>query len=206
MRLIHSSLAPFVILLLASPFSEWKCANAQKTPEEVELQLTDEGVKIVQLQKTFYAPYTVEPGDTFESISTKFYGRPNYAANLAAALGVPVVHIPLAGSTAYIVSRSISLRFSPEKAKSQRRTVEEFLALLPKDKRLSYGYDGNPSLSLSETGKWVLTKFDVSAFHLNPVNQPVPTLDLKFPLQPLLNLIRGSQVLEGVTIQREDVK
>ena len=107
MKPIHRAvfgLGSFVILLLAPPFSEWKRANAQKTPEELELQLSSDGVKMVQLQpqKAFFAPYTVEPGDTFESISTKFYGRPDLAENLAAALGVPVVHIPLAGEVCRI--------------------------------------------------------------------------------------------------------
>ena len=63
-RHVVFSLAPFVVLLLVPPFSEWQRASAQKTPEDVELQLTTDGVRIVQLQKFFYAPYTVEPGDT----------------------------------------------------------------------------------------------------------------------------------------------
>src|SRR5580704_3524168 len=103
------SVMPLLTLLLASPFSGWNSAYSQKAQnsEYVELRMTDEGVEIVQLEKMFYAPYTVEPGDTFESISTKFYGSPNYAENLAGALGVPVVHIPRPGSIVYILSRSI---------------------------------------------------------------------------------------------------
>jgi hypothetical protein len=195
-----------VAVLLALPFGGWNNANSEEEPEYIKLQLTADGIRIVKLNKVFFAPYTVEPGDTFESISTKFYGRPDYAQNLADALGVPVVHIPRPGSIAYIVSRSLDFRFSAEKGKDQKKTVEEFLAMLPEDKRLTYKYDANPSYTVSDTGKWILTKFDVKAFHIKPANQPSVTLELKFPLQPLLTMIRSGQVLDVVAIEREDPK
>lgn len=198
--------ASFLTLLLASPFSGWNSAYTETKPEHVELQITDEGVRVVRLEAAFYAPYTVEPGDTFQSISTKFYGSPEYAKNLADALSLPVVHIPRPGSIVYILSRSIDFRFSRENRRNQRKTVEEFLAMLPKDKRLEFGLDGNPSFTVTDTGQTVLTRFDVKTFHLTPVNQSSTRLELKFPLQPLLNLIRASQVLQEVAIRREDTK
>lgn len=195
-----------LIVLLAVPFGGWNNANSAEEPEYIKLQLTNDGIRIVQLDKMFLAPYTVEPGDTFESISTKFYGRPDYAQNLADALGVPVVHIPQPGSIAYVVTRSLDFRFSAAKGKDQKKTVEQFLAMLPEDKRLTYKYDANPSLTVSDTGKWILTKFDVKAFHIKPANQPSVTLELKFPLQPLLTIMRSAQVLDVVAIEREDSK
>jgi hypothetical protein len=198
-------LSPCAALLLASSFAGWNSAYCQKSPEYVELRITDDGVAIAQLEKVFYAPYTVEPGDTFESISTKFYGSPDYAKTLASALGVPVVHIPRPGSTAYIVSRVIHFRFSAEKSETQKRTIEAFLATVPRGAKLSYTYDGNPSLAISDTGDTILTGLDIKAFHLRAGNQST-SLQLAFPMQPLLDLIRSNQVLDEVSIQREDTK
>ena len=198
--------APFLMLFFAQPFSGWNPAYAEKTTEYVELRITPDGVVMVGPEGVFYGPYVVEAGDTFESISEKFYGTPDKARNLAAALGVPAVHIPLAGSIAYIGTSTLGFRFFPAMAGNQRKTVEEFLAMLPKDKRLEYKIEGKFGLTYSETGESILSEFDVKIFWLTSVNPSSPSLKLEFPLQPLRNLIRVREVLEGVTIQQKDTQ
>lgn len=172
--------------------------------EYVELRVLAGGLQVVQLQKPFFAPYVVEPGETFQSISTKFYGNPEGAQYLADALGVPVVHIPSPGSIAYIVSGSLTFQFPQASAARQKRTVEQFLALLPKGTQLTYQWaTGNPSFTVTDAGKTVLTKMDVSGLLLTPVGGGASTLELMFPLRPLLTLISRAETLEDVRIQAD---
>jgi hypothetical protein len=200
-RLFPRQFVVLTLLLVASLLG-W-ATTAWGGEQYVELHLTEAGAQVsLQQQPLFFAPYVVEPGETFESISTKFYGSTEMVKYLAGALGVPEAYIPPAGSIAYIVTGALIFRFAPESAARDRQTAQQFLGRLPKGTRLTYQWaTGNPTLKLTETGKSVLTRFDVSGMLLTPAGAQGPTLELKFPLRPLLTLIRRPETLEGVSVR-----
>lgn len=190
------------LLLTASLFG-WNRAAWADSERYVELSLTETGAQVsLQQQPLFFAPYVVEPGETFESISTKFYGSSAGVKYLASALGVPEAYIPPPGSIVYVVAGALIFRFAPESAARDRQAALQFLAGLPKGTRLTYQWaTGNPTFKRAETGKSFLTTFDVSGMLLTPAGAQGPTLELKFPLRPLLTLIRRPETLEGVSVR-----
>jgi hypothetical protein len=204
MRSVLLQASVVLALLVVTPFIRWNTADAARPKTLVELEVHDPGLVVKNLTENFWGPYDVEPGDTFESISTKFFGKPDYAKALADALGVPPVYIPPPGSIAYIPARGLAFLFSPDGAKSQKHTVEQFLAALPNGTKLIYQWAyGSPAMTLVD-GKWIMTKFDVAGMLIERADGKPPTLELKFPLRPIRSIILEGQTLEGVSIQTKD--
>jgi hypothetical protein len=177
--------------------------QAQKESELIELKLEARGISLIHTNRFFYAPYIVKTGETFQSISEKFYGSRDQANLLAQVAGTTADSIPTPGSNVYIVTGQIFLNFSSAKKEGQAQTVQRFLRTLKKGTLFEYKWSkADVSVEYTPEGKQVMNKFNAAEIHLYASGAEKPRLVLVFAQKPVLELFEGKTQLTDVSIEK----
>jgi hypothetical protein len=195
----------FIFLLSCLGFMSVLCCNvhAQKESELIELKLEEKGIKLLHTNRFFYAPYMVKTGETFQSISEKFYGSRDQADHLAQAVGTTPDNIPAPGTIVYIITGEIFLNFNPVKAIGQAETVKTFIKDIKQGTLCEFKWS-KVDILLDNTlkGNQVITKYNIAEIHLYATGSQKPTLIFVFDQKPLLELFEGKTQLTDVFIEK----
>lgn len=194
---VHLFLFLFLILLVTQLFH---VAIAEEKKALVKVILEKEGVRIENEKDLFVAPYLVQSGDTFQSISQKFYKTPKYAEFLAKTNKLPVDVTLSNGGSILIPVTDFSLKFKPERLQEQAQKVRSFLNAAGDENLFEYTWtqiDVNFSI---EDGKTTYTKFNPKNLELTAPNNKSLKLTISFIQQPLLKIFEGYTKIEELKI------
>lgn len=173
----------------------------------------------------FSAPYRVQPNETYQSISQKFYGSPDYGDLLRQAIaGHPAeqagyVGLGQPGSQERYVTilvPVIQLRLPQAQGASLVDTIQQFLDGHEREGLLAVSWNGDPEAELlcppggcsrAEAADPDLTRLFLTGMELKSIVLSEPgreagaVLLLVVESQPLLEVLTGTVTLQQVTVE-----
>lgn len=160
--------------------------------DRIKLELYADGIRMIHQNQYFYAPYTVQTGDTFASLSKKFYDTLEYTVTLSEVNGLSPTQPLEPGTTIYITSDSAILHFTKGQEESQYRVVRDYLRRVKDSTKLTYVWDdADISMALSHEGKWILSKYETAKLRIfDPISQ-TPQLQLSYSKRSVLEILFG---------------
>lgn len=165
-------------------------AKAQNPDDEVEMVVYTNGITLSNKSSVFYAPHTVASGESFRSISTKYYGSEEWSVYLSEVNKKSPLAQLEPGSTVYIVSDQTKLYFSDENSEEAVQTIEQFLDRVGPDTPLTHVWDeADIATELSTDGEWIINRYNTSKLRLIPSGQEGTELQFAFAQRSLLNII-----------------
>jgi len=197
MRVLKSAV---LVTILGTP-----SVQAQSGSDIVKVELFSDAIRLHHQSGTFFAPHEVRAGDSFASLSRKYYGTPDYAGTLAEVNGVSPLEPLQPGSFVYITASSVDLKFKEKRAAAQLAVIRRFLATVGAATELTYVWDeAEMDMEMGKDGKWLLKKYNTAKLRIFPARAKSPELQLQYPKSPLLQIITANDtVIEQASVRQE---
>ena len=176
-----------VVLLLCCTSS---IAKTKIPKDRVKVEVYKNAIKLVHQNGYFAAPYKVKKGDTFASLSEKFYKTEDYTVALSEINHLSPNANLEPNSTILIASGSAVLLFGKGLEEQQYTTIYNFLNTVKDTSQLTCVFDGaDISTEITHEGKWIITKYHSSLLRIFDPTEEKPELLLNYKMTPVLDII-----------------